>query len=373
MPAAIFALAVATFAIGTTEFVIVGLLPNIATDLHVSIPTAGLLVSLYALAITLGTPIVSAMTGGLPRRNLAIALMVVFAATNLSAALAPNYSALLASRIVMAVAHGVFFGVGAACATSLVSKSRAGSAVAAMMGGLTIAMVIGVPLGSWIGQLFNWRTPFLIVTALATVAVLGLVWLLPREISYSRPAPFLSQLSLLETGTLRACICSPQSPSAALSSSSPLYHRSSPTSPVCPRDRQHRFVDLWRGIVRRQFCGRTPERSAWHAQGDDDRAVWPDRLVRLHSARDPQSRCDLRHHRDLGDLRLRDPAYHADRRRGDRRASRARCDRHSVRLQHRGLQLSASQPAPTSVASSCRAPDCWPLPTHRLPWRSSRS
>ncbi|MEH2513312.1 putative MFS family arabinose efflux permease [Nitrobacteraceae bacterium AZCC 1564] len=118
MPGAIFALAVATFAIGTTEFVIVGLLPGIATDLGVSIPTAGLLVSLYALAITLGTPIVSALTGGLPRRSLAITLMVVFAATNLSAALAPNYSTLLLLRIVMAVAHGVFFGVGAACATA---------------------------------------------------------------------------------------------------------------------------------------------------------------------------------------------------------------------------------------------------------------
>jgi predicted MFS family arabinose efflux permease len=115
----------------------------------------------------------------------------------LCAAVAPSYSTLLLSRIVMAVAHGVFFGVGAACATSLVPKAKAGSAVAVMMGGLTVAMVVGVPLGSWIGQLFNWRTPFLIVTGMGAVAVLGLIWLLPREISHQPPASFLAQLSLL--------------------------------------------------------------------------------------------------------------------------------------------------------------------------------
>jgi DHA1 family inner membrane transport protein len=202
MPLALYALAVATFAIGTTEFVVVGLIPGIATDLNVSIATAGLLVSLYALSITLGTPIFSALTGALPRRNLAIALMAVFTVCNLAAGLAPSYGTLLLSRIVMAVAHGVFFSVGAACATSLVSRSRAGSAVAVMMGGLTLAMVIGVPLGSWIGQLFNWRTPFLIVTGMGAVALLGLIWLLPREISYQPPASLLMQLSLLRNRPL---------------------------------------------------------------------------------------------------------------------------------------------------------------------------
>jgi MFS transporter, DHA1 family, inner membrane transport protein len=197
MPPALYALAVATFAIGTTEFVVVGLIPGIAEDLGVSIPTAGLLVSLYALSITLGTPVFSALTGALPRRGLAIALMAVFTVSNLAAAFAPTYSMLLLSRIVMAIAHGVFFGVGAACATSLVPRSKAGSAVAVMMGGLTLAMVIGVPLGSWIGQLFDWRTPFLIVTGLGAVAVVGLVWLLPREITHQKPAAFVAQLALL--------------------------------------------------------------------------------------------------------------------------------------------------------------------------------
>jgi MFS transporter, DHA1 family, inner membrane transport protein len=197
MPPALYALAVATFAIGMTEFVVVGLIPDIAADLTVSIPTAGLLVSFYALSITLGTPVVSALTGALPRRGLAIAFMAIFTACNLSAAVAPNYSSLLLSRIVMATAHGAFFGVGAACATSLVSKSRSGSAVAVMMGGLTVAMVVGVPLGSWIGQLFSWRAPFLIVTCLGAIAVLGLIWFLPLEISQQRPAPFFAQLQLL--------------------------------------------------------------------------------------------------------------------------------------------------------------------------------
>lgn len=197
MPPALYALAVATFAIGTTEFVVVGLIPGITADLSVSLASAGLLVSLYALSITLGTPIFSALTGSLPRRELAIGLMVVFTACNLCAALAPGYGTLLLSRIVMAVAHGVFFGVGAACATSLVSRSRSGGAVAVMMGGLTIAMVIGVPLGSWIGQLFNWRTPFFIVAGMGTVAVISLIRLLPHEIRYQAPAPFLMQLSLL--------------------------------------------------------------------------------------------------------------------------------------------------------------------------------
>jgi predicted MFS family arabinose efflux permease len=202
MPLALYALAVATFAIGTTEFVVVGLIPSIAADLGVSIPSAGLLVSLYALSITLGTPIFSALTGAIPRRRLVIGLMAVFTACNLAAGLAPSYSTLLLSRIVMAVAHGVFFGVGAACATSLVSKSRAGSAIAVMMGGLTVAMVMGGPLASWIGQLFNWRIPFLIVSVMGMVALLGLIWLLPREVSYQRPAPFLTQLNLLANPSL---------------------------------------------------------------------------------------------------------------------------------------------------------------------------
>jgi predicted MFS family arabinose efflux permease len=197
MPWALYALAVATFAIGTTEFVIVGLIPGMAVDLGVSVPVAGLLVSLYALSITVGTPIFSALTGRFPRRGLILILMAIFTACNLAAALAPSYSTLLASRIVMGVAHGVFFGVGATVATSLVPKSKSGSAVAVMMGGLTVAMVIGVPLGSWIGQMFSWRVPFFVVTILGTIALIGLIWQLPRNIEQPPAASFWSQIGLL--------------------------------------------------------------------------------------------------------------------------------------------------------------------------------
>lgn len=197
MPFAIYALAASTFAIGTTEFVMVGLIPEMARDLAVSLPTAGLLVSLYALTITVGTPIFSALTGKLPRRPLIIVLMMIFTASNLASALAPNYASLLAARIVMAVSHGVFFGVGAAVAASLVPKEKSGSAVALMMGGLTLAMVIGVPLGSWIGQSFDWRMPFFLVTALGVVALTALLLFVPRDIPQSSSASFLAQIRLL--------------------------------------------------------------------------------------------------------------------------------------------------------------------------------
>jgi multidrug resistance protein len=191
------ALAVSTFAIGTTEFVVVGLLPEIGADLGVSITSAGLLVSLYALAITLGTPIFTALTGSLARRPLVIGLMILFSLTNLISAFAPDYATLLGARIVMAVAHGVFFGVGAAVASHLVPREKSARAVATMMGGLTLAMVIGVPLGSWIGQTFDWRTPFLVVAALGAVATVSLVMLLPKKIEHEPTKGFRSQLSIL--------------------------------------------------------------------------------------------------------------------------------------------------------------------------------
>jgi predicted MFS family arabinose efflux permease len=197
MPFVIYALAASAFAIGTTEFVIVGLLPGIANDLNVSLPTAGLLVSLYALAITLGTPIFSALTGRFPRRGLMLSLMGVFTATNLVAAIAPDYYTLLASRIVIAVSHGVFFGVGTAFAASIVPKEKSGSAVAVMIGGLTIAMVIGVPLGSWIGQSFDWRVTFLIVTAMGAIGLTLLAIFVPRNIPQAPAASFLAQMKLL--------------------------------------------------------------------------------------------------------------------------------------------------------------------------------
>lgn len=197
MPLGLFALAVSAFAIGTTEFVIVGLIPEMARDLSVSIPTAGLLVSLYALAITLGAPTVTALTGELPRRQLSIGLMVIFTIGNLIAALAPGYTVLLAGRIVTGVAHGVFFSIGATVATSLVDRSKSAQAVSLMFAGLTVAMVVGVPFGSFVGQHFGWRAPFLAVALLGAISIAGLVTLLPKAIPHARPAGLLSQLTLL--------------------------------------------------------------------------------------------------------------------------------------------------------------------------------
>lgn len=197
MPISLFALAVSAFAIGTTEFVIVGLIPEMARDLSVSIPTAGLLVSLYALSITLGAPTLTALTGRLSRRPLAITLMAIFTAGNLIAAFALGYWVLLAGRIVTGLAHGVFFSIGATVATGLVDKSRSAQAIALMFTGLTLAMVIGVPFGSLVGQHLGWRAPFLAIALLGAISVLGLVAWLPKAIPHSPPDSLLSQLGLL--------------------------------------------------------------------------------------------------------------------------------------------------------------------------------
>ena len=197
MPLGLFALAMAAFAIGTTEFVIVGLIPEMARDLSVSLPTTGLLVSLYALAITLGAPTITALTGRLPRRGLAIGLMSIFIVGNLIAAFAPGYGLLLFGRIVTGVAHGVFFSIGATVATALVERSRSAQAVAVMFAGLTEAMVVGVPFGTFIGQHFGWRAPFLAVAALGAISLVGLTTLLPKTIPHAPPAGLSSQFALL--------------------------------------------------------------------------------------------------------------------------------------------------------------------------------
>ncbi len=147
MPLALWALALSAFAIGTTEFVIVGLIPTIAASLQVSVPSAGLLVSLYALGVAIGAPLLTAMTGRVPRKQLLLGLMVLFTIGNLVAWMAPGYAALMAARVLTGLAHGVFFSIGSTIATSLVPKEKAASAIALMFTGLTVALVTGVPLG----------------------------------------------------------------------------------------------------------------------------------------------------------------------------------------------------------------------------------
>jgi predicted MFS family arabinose efflux permease len=155
MPLALLALTVSAFAIGTTEFVIVGLIPTIAADLQVSLPSAGLLVSLYALGVAVGAPVLTALTGRLPRKTLLLALMALFTAGNLLAWQAPGYESLIVARVLTGLAHGVFFSIGSTIATGLVAKDKAASAIATMFTGLTVALVTGVPLGTFIGQHFG--------------------------------------------------------------------------------------------------------------------------------------------------------------------------------------------------------------------------
>ena len=165
MPIALFALMLSAFAIGTTEFVIVGLIPTVAQDLNVSLPSAGLLVSLYALGVAVGAPILTALTARVPRKNLLLGLMLLFTIGNLVAWQSPNYTTLIVARILTGLAHGVFFSIGSTIATSLVPKEKAASAIALMFTGLTVALVTGVPLGMLIGQHFGWRMTFLAVAA----------------------------------------------------------------------------------------------------------------------------------------------------------------------------------------------------------------
>jgi len=198
MPLALWALTLSAFAIGTTEFVIVGLIPTIAASLHVSVPSAGLLVSLYALGVAIGAPVLTALTGRVPRKLLLLGLMLLFTAGNLTAWMAPGYAALMAARVLTGLAHGVFFSIGSTIATSLVPKEKAASAIALMFSGLTVALVTGVPLGTFIGQRFGWQMTFLAVALLGVIAFAGIALLVPRGIAGSAPSSLLTQLSVLK-------------------------------------------------------------------------------------------------------------------------------------------------------------------------------
>lgn len=197
MPLALWALTLSAFAIGTTEFVIVGLVPTIAADLGVSLPSAGLLVSLYAVGVAIGAPILTALTGRWNRKIVLMSLMGLFVIGNLLAWQAPSYETLILARILTGLAHGVFFSIGSMIATSLVSKEKEASAIAIMFTGLTVALVTGVPLGTWIGQHFGWRATFLVVSVLGLIALIGSAILVPKNLKKSIPATFKEQLQVI--------------------------------------------------------------------------------------------------------------------------------------------------------------------------------
>ena len=177
--APLLALAVAAFGIGTTEVVIMGLLPDVAADLRVGLPAAGLLVSGYALGVAFGGPLLAMLLFRVPARAMLVGLMALFVAGNLGCALAPTYGLLMSARIVTALCHAAFFGTGAVTAARLAPPDRSARAIALMISGLTIANVVGVPLGTFIGQAAGWRTTFLVVAGIGAVALLGLVRFLP--------------------------------------------------------------------------------------------------------------------------------------------------------------------------------------------------
>ncbi|MFF0788308.1 MFS transporter [Streptomyces spiralis] len=181
MPLALLALAIGAFGIGTTEFVMMGLLPDVADDLHISIPSAGHLVSAYALGVVIGAPLLAALTARLSRRHVLIGLMALFVAGNALSALAPGYDSLLAARFLSGLPHGAFFGVGAVVATGMVPPERKARSVSLMFLGLTVANVAGVPVATLMGQHLGWRATFLAVSAIGVAAIASLALLLPRH------------------------------------------------------------------------------------------------------------------------------------------------------------------------------------------------
>ncbi|MGV8843299.1 MAG: MFS transporter [Pseudomonas sp.] len=181
MPVSLLVLALSAFAIGTTEFVIMGLLPEVASDLGVSIPGAGWLITGYALGVAIGAPLMALITASWPRKVALLSLMTIFIGGNLFCALASDYQMLMLARIITALCHGAFFGIGSVVAASLVPANRRASAVALMFTGLTLANVLGVPLGTALGQAAGWRSTFWGVTLIGLLALIGLWRYLPAQ------------------------------------------------------------------------------------------------------------------------------------------------------------------------------------------------
>lgn len=199
------ALAIGAFGIGVTEFAPMGMLPGIASDLGVSIPAAGLLVSAYALGVLLGAPLMTLTTGKIPRRYLLIGLMGIFTLGNLMSALATDYYGLLIARVVTSLNHGAFFGVGSIVAASVVAPDKRAGAVAAMFMGLTLATIGGVPLATWFGEVFGWRTAFAGITGLGVLAMLALRFALPN-VPLPKSDGVLAEIRVLGRGPVLAAL-----------------------------------------------------------------------------------------------------------------------------------------------------------------------
>ncbi|MDB5970802.1 MAG: transporter, family, arabinose polymer transporter [Hydrocarboniphaga sp.] len=200
------ALAIAAFAIGTTEFVIMGLLPQIAADLGVTIPRAGLLVTGYAMGVVVGGPILVLLLIRIPQKSALLLLMSLFTLGNLACALSPNYAVLMLARFIAAFSHGSFFGIAAVVATRIVPEREGAQAVGLMFAGLTIANIVGVPLGAMLGEAYGWRATFWAVVALGLVAAAGITQFVPKLSAEAAPS-LRRELAVLRRPQVLLALC----------------------------------------------------------------------------------------------------------------------------------------------------------------------
>lgn len=182
MPIAVFALSLAAFCIGTTEFIVSGILLGVSMDLSVTVPVAGLLVTGYAAGVAVGGPVLALLMTRIPLKPAILAVMAVFALGQLLCAFAPNYELLLAARLISACGHGVFFGVASVAISHMVSEQRRGAALSLMVGGITVANILGLPLGTAIGNAYGWRAAFVVIAVMAVLSVIAVLFTMPSQI-----------------------------------------------------------------------------------------------------------------------------------------------------------------------------------------------
>lgn len=196
MPLALLALAISAFAIGTTEFITTGLLQDIARDLHITIPQAGYLTSGYALGVVISAPVLTLLLARFNRKHTLVLLILLFIVGSIVSARAATFEQLMLGRVLSAFCHGAFFGIGAVVATSVVAPNKQASAIALMFTGLTLANVVGVPLGTYFGQHFGWRAAFWAIAVLGVMGLMGLVVLVPKQ--RTEPHSILAELAVFK-------------------------------------------------------------------------------------------------------------------------------------------------------------------------------